>query len=165
MAEHKKYTRGMYGGKFMPMHKGHLHCLKVAAEMCDYVYLILMLNGKQDEQISSEDHRDFLSVESRVKQITRAAMMFPNVTPIVLDLSACRDENGEEDWDKETPIVLGACGKFDAVFGSEPSYAEYFERAYPWADYVQVDVNRETVPISATKIRAMGEEEALQWMV
>ena len=31
----KKYKVGMYGGKFMPMHKGHLKCLDMAARECE----------------------------------------------------------------------------------------------------------------------------------
>ncbi|MBR6914254.1 MAG: adenylyltransferase/cytidyltransferase family protein, partial [Treponema sp.] len=26
---------GFFGGKFMPFHKGHLHCIEVAAKICD----------------------------------------------------------------------------------------------------------------------------------
>ena len=61
---------------------------------------------------------------------------------------------------------LNACGKFDAVFGSEPDYAPYFERAYPWADYVLVDSSRTEVPISGTQIREMESlEEVNKWIV
>ena len=162
----KKYKAGMYGGKFMPMHLGHLACVRKASELCERVYLILFLNGEQEADIASHDDREMLSVESRVQQLERAAGMFTNVTPLVLDISPCRKPNGEEDWDKETPLVLEACGKFDAVFGSEPSYAAYFERAYPWAEYVMIDPERSETPISATMIREMKDtEEIKKWIV
>ena len=45
----KRYKTGMYGGKFMPMHAGHMHCLRVASKMCDKVYLILFFGGNQEE--------------------------------------------------------------------------------------------------------------------
>lgn len=162
----KKYKAGMYGGKFMPMHLGHLHCLENASKLCEKVYLLLVIGGAQDQEISETDHREFLSVEARLKQVHKAAAMFDNVIPKMVDVSTCRDENGEEDWDKETPIILNELGFFDAVFGSEPEYEPYFKRAYPWADYVLVDVDRTEVPISATKIRNMKDEmEAKQWIV
>jgi len=47
----KKYKVGMYGGKFMPMHKGHLKCLDMAARECELVHLIMFIGGDQEEQI------------------------------------------------------------------------------------------------------------------
>lgn len=168
----KMYNVGMYGGKFMPMHKGHLHCLEVASRLCDKVYLICTMGGADETRIANEVLRGEISIDEyltpafRKEQIKRAAAMFDNVIPVVADLSSCRDANGNEDWDMETPIILAACGeKFDAVFGSEESYAPYFNRAYPEAEYVLVDCDRSDVPISATKIRAMSKEEAKGWIV
>lgn len=57
-------------------------------------------------------------------------------------------------------------GKLDAVFGSEPDYDNYFKRAYPGAEYVQIDVGRKAFPISATMIRNMkSEEERKKWII
>lgn len=62
-------------------------------------------------------------------------------------------------------MVLDAIGMPDAVYGSEPAYAPYFERAYPPAEYRVVDVDRTLMPVSGTKVRHMSEEEAKQWIV
>ena len=161
----KKYKVGMYGGKFMSMHKGHLHCLEVASQMCEKVYLIMFIGGKQEEEILANKHEDYLNVINRAVQITKAKHMFDNVIPVILDIYDCRFENGEENWDAETPLVLDTIGHFDAVFGSEPSYADYFKRAYPWADYILVDPERKEVPISSTAVRNMGEEERKEWII
>lgn len=162
----KKYKVGMYGGKFMPMHAGHMYCVRKASELCEKVYLILFYGGNQEDEILAEDDREFLQLASRMTQVRKAAAEFDNVAPLFINVSSCRKENGEEDWDAETPLVLSACGHFDAVFGSEPGYAPYFKRAYPWADYVMVDNARTDVPISATKIREMKDREEIQkWIV
>ena len=166
MMNKKPYASGMYGGKFMPMHRGHLNCLRKASELCDRVYLIMFYGGDDEERIRRSDGREFLSVENRWSQVKRAASQFDNVTPFMLDISDCRFEDGSEDWDKETPRVISAIGHFDAVFGSEPSYKAYFDRAYPWAEYIMVDPERKELPISATKIRNMEtEEEIRKWIV
>lgn len=162
----KKYRVGMYGGKFMPLHRGHLYCLQKASELCEKVYLILFYGGNQEDGIIASDDREFLHVANRMSQTRKAAAMFDNVTPLFINVSKCRKPDGTEDWDMETPLVLEACGRFDAVFGSEPGYAPYFSRAYPWAEYVIVDAARREVPISATKIRNMESmEEARAWIV
>lgn len=163
------YKAGMYGGKFLPMHKGHLYCVKTASKLCDKVYLILFSGGAWERLERELNDRDIYSVESRWKKVQEVANRFDNVYPIHIDVSECILPDGREDWDAETPLVLAATDseRFDAVFGSEPVlYAPYFERAYPWADYVIVDADRKEVPISATMIRhELSEEEAKKWIV
>ena len=160
----KKYKTGMYGGKFMPFHRGHLHCLQVAAAECDTVYLILFYGGEQEEEILNIYCRDYLKVGDRKAKVIEVASWFDNVVPIFIDVSACRKEDGTEDWDAETPLVLMAAGQLDAVYGSEPSYAHYFKRAYPGAVYRCLDPERKEFNISATKIRE-NEELYKEWIV
>lgn len=161
----KKYRVGMYGGKFMPFHKGHLHCLQVASEMCDKVYLVLVIGGADEERIRLNDDRFFLTPIGRFQRLKKVEKMFDNVYVRVIGVSKCRDAEGNEDWDKETPIMLREVGHFDAVFGSEPEYKPYFNRAYPWAEYILVDPDRKDVPISATQIREMNTKEMAKWIV
>lgn len=161
----KKYRAGMYGGKFMPFHKGHLHCLQVASEMCDIVYLVLVIGGSDEERIRLNDDRFFLTPIGRFQRLKKVEKMFDNVYVRVIGVSKCRDADGNEDWDMETPIMLREVGHFDAVFGSEPEYKPYFNRAYPWAEYVLVDPDRKDVPISATQIREMSTKEMAKWIV
>lgn len=163
----------------MPFHKGHLHCLDYALSMCDKVVLLLVTGGKQEKEILQENDDVTLRPEYRINHIReiveRYEARYPNrVVFATCDVSMCRTDDGEEDWDKETPIVLAECyralygdrrGIFDAVFGSELEYAAYFNRAYPWATYEVVDVGRSDVPISATKIRAMSKNDAQKWIV
>ena len=162
------YHAGMYGGKFLPMHKGHLYCVEQASKLCDEVYLILFYGGAWERLVRNLEERDIFSKEFRWNQVQRVAKQFDNVYPYIIDISSCIGEDECEDWDAETPLVLNTCPKrFDAVFGSEPVlYAPYFERAYPWSDYIIIDADREKVPISATAIRyEMNEKEAQKWMV
>ena len=47
----KKYKVGMFGGKFMPFHKGHFYCINVAALQCEKVYVLLFGGGEQEMEI------------------------------------------------------------------------------------------------------------------
>lgn len=162
-----KYKVGMYGGKFLPMHKGHVHCINEALTVCEKLYVILFVGGFGEKLVRKTDDRFMLTRNFRQDQLYRISSSSDRIEPLVIDISDCINENGDEDWDAETPLVLDACQeRFDVVFGSEPTaYAPYFKRAYPWADYVIIDADRKTVPISATKIRAMSKEEAATWIV
>ena len=163
----KKYKNGMYGGKFLPFHKGHLRCMQEAAKVCETLWLIMFIGGELENKamakFSPDDDVSYLSPEARQKRIEEIVKDYPNVKFVVLDVSSTFHD-GFEDWDMQTPMVLDACGELDAVFGSEPSYAEYFSRAYPEADYVVIDVDRKACPISGTAVREMSAEEREKWI-
>ncbi len=161
----KKYKVGMYGGKFMPFHKGHLHCVEIASLQCEVLYVLLFHGGSQEIEILKTRHEDWLQPENRLKRIKEACKNFKNVKVIPIDVTECKFDDGTEDWDKETNLVLEACGPLNAVYGSEPEYADYYKRAYPEATYELIDTDRTAVPISGTKIREMTEEERKKWII
>ena len=164
----KPYKAGMFGGKFIPLHKGHALCISVALALCEDVHVILFVNGDGELEIMKNDHtlpREYLSINYRVAQVKKLLGDNPHLHFHLIDVLGCKNPDGTENWDMETPLVIDACGKFDAVFSSEPSYEDYFNQAYPWAKHIIVDAERKQVPISATMIRDMTEEEAKQWIV
>ncbi len=166
----KQYKIGMYGGKFLPFHKGHKYCIDVAARECERVYVILFWGGADEEIILKKHPEEWLSVESRVKQLEKIceeARQYAEVVSVRIDITALRLPDGSEDWDAETPLVRNVLGsRLDAVYSSEESYGAYFERAYPEATHRLVDVRREHYPISGTQIREMEEaEERERWII
>ena len=108
------------------------------------------------------------------------------IIPAKIDISKCRYPNGKENWDAETPLVISKIATlnenltfngasirngtfnqgqpFDYVYSSEPSYSDYFKRAYPFAKHIIIDTARAAVPISATMIRNMDAETAKKYI-
>ena len=157
---------GFFGGKFMPLHKGHLYCIDTAAQQCDHVTVIMFVGGNDELEIRSTYNSPIVSIASRKKQLERVCALYPNVECHVVDVSALKLPDGSEDWDAETPLVRQFVPHMDYVYSSEPSYGAYFSRAYPEAKHIIVDAERRTFPISGTMIRAMKELEVQkQWMV
>lgn len=166
----KKYKIGMYGGKFLPFHKGHRYCVEIASEECEIVYVILFLGGAEEDRILQGHPEDWLSAESRLaqmKKICADASRFARVIPSVIDISSLRNPDGTEDWEAETPLVRELLGsRLDAVYSSEESYGDYFSRAYPEAVHRLVDVQRIHYPISGTALREMAEEDdRTKWII
>lgn len=157
---------GFFGGKFLPMHKGHLYCIDTAARQCDHVTVIMFVNGEEELRVRAENRDEMLSIPFRTEQVRRVCALYPNVEFHVVDTISLRTPDGQEDWDAETPLVRAFVPHMDYVYSSEPSYGAYFSRAYPEAEHVLVDVKRKTYPISGTMIRAMKLlEEKEKWMV
>lgn len=157
---------GFYGGKFLPMHKGHLYCIDMAARQCDRVVVIMFINGEDELAVIQENHDPALSVAARIRQAQRVCEMYPNVEFHIIDDIELLLPDGRSDWDAETPLVRQYVPHMDYVYSSEPQYGDYFSRAYPEATHIIVDAERKTWPISATMIRAMKlAEEKEQWMV
>jgi HTH-type transcriptional repressor of NAD biosynthesis genes len=157
---------GFFGGKFLPLHRGHLYCIDTASRQCDYVTVIMFTGGDDELRICREQDDEILGVDFRIKQLERVCSLYDNVEFHVVDVTNLKLPDGTEDWDAETPLVRRYVPKMDYVYSSEPSYGEYFARAYPEAEHVIVDAQRVHYPISGTLIRAMKEiKERKKWMV
>lgn len=166
----KIYKTGMYGGKFLPFHKGHNFCVQTAAMECERVFVILFWGCADEEIIRKNDPGLWLSVKERTKKLYKIcedAGKYAEIIPALIDLRELRLPDGSEDWDAETPLVRDLLGyPLDAVYSSEESYGEYFSRAYPEAVHRLVDVRRVNYSISGTEIRKMNDkEEREKWII
>ncbi len=157
---------GFYGGKFLPMHKGHLYCIDTAARQCGKVVVIMFTNSESEAAVRKTADGSELEVRSRIAQLDRVCSLYDNVEFHVIDDSGLCREEGASERDLETPLVRAYLPQIDFVYSSEPSYGEYFRRAYPEAEHILVDAERKTYPISSTMIRAMASlKDKQQWMV
>ena len=166
----KQYKIGMYGGKFLPFHKGHRFCVETAALECEKVYVILFYGGADEEIILRERSEIWLSLDERIKQMNKIceyAGKYAQVIPSMIDITGLRLPDGTEDWDAETPLVRKLLGNhLDAVYSSEESYGEYFSHAYPEAVHRLVDIKRIHYPISGMEIRKMkSAEDRKKWII
>lgn len=129
--------RGLVIGKFLPFHRGHEYLITVARQRCDDITVIVC---------DAAWHT--LDVDVRADWITES---FPDATVLTVDQdNAGLSDDDSEGWARLTVSLLGTPP--DVVFSSEdygPVYAGFMG-----AQHTLVDRDRQTVPISGTKIRA-----------
>ena len=148
-------TVGFYGGKFLTPHMGHVWCITKASTMVDELHVIITYD---DDTEKSESFNgtvvDHVPVARRHRWINMITRDMPNVTVHVIHEPQTWEE---DDWKKGAALIRKAIGKpIDKVFGSEPSYGEYFSWLYPEAEHVILDEHRTRFPISSTDIRSTG---------
>lgn len=146
---------GMYGGKFLIPHLGHVFCMTVASTIVDELHVIVSYDEEYEKRVSFKDSKvEHISYLQRVrwwKEITRD-MEHVTVHAVY------ETNNGEfESWKAGAKAINEAIGEtITHVFSSEFSYGEFFSKLYPTAEHVVIDEGRNKYPISATKLRTEG---------
>jgi len=146
-------TIGFYGGKFLPLHMGHVNCIITASTMCDKLYVGLSHSENRDKQLCN-DKMPYISVEKRLQWLDQLTSSFTNI-----EIFEFMDEDGIEynSWEDGANQVRRFIGEnIDYVFGSEGGYKEIFNKIYPSAQYILIDSAREKFKISATQLREDG---------
>ncbi len=146
---------GMYGGKFIPVHMGHVYAMIKASTMVEELHVIVSYDEYYEKKHYYHSlHMEPISYKMRLrwwKQITRDL-------PHVHVHAIYEPQTGQfSDWGLGAEKIKAVIGKtIDTVFSSEHEYGDYFEKLYPEAKHIIIDGAREVYPISATKIRTEG---------
>lgn len=137
---------GLVIGKFYPPHAGHRLLVRVAAQTCDSVTVVVMASSVES-----------IPLDTRVRWLREIHAADPNVviTGIEDDVRIDYDDDGV--WEQHVSLMRVAASRVsqvavDAVFTSE-RYGDQLGRRLG-APHVLVDEARSLVPVSATQVRA-----------
>jgi len=142
---------GFIGGKFLPLHLGHVHAISSAARKVDELYVVLTSSKKRDRELCKRDRIKYIPADIRLSWIGAAIKDIKNAKVIHVE-----DEWGDKDydWNKGARMIKRAIGKqIDFVFSSETKYEKHFSKNYPEAKHKVLDSERKRFRISATQIR------------
>ncbi|MBM4423571.1 MAG: adenylyltransferase/cytidyltransferase family protein [Chloroflexi bacterium] len=132
-------TTGFLWGKFMPLHRGHMHLIESARARVDR--LTVLLCSVRSQPIPGEVRYRWL------------CQLYPD-----LDIQHCAEELPQypsehpDYWSLWLPIIRCHCPVIDFVFTSE-TYGDEFARLLG-AKHLCVDLNRDRFPVSGTAVRA-----------
>ena len=142
----KHYNTSLVLGKFCPLHKGHMLLIQRALDASDTVQVVV-------DNIMD----DVIPVRRRMRWVKE---QFPSVVVITQDHPLPQDPSETllfwDIWRETLQRILPR--PVDAVFASE-EYGERLAKELS-AEFVMVDLDRKSVPISATRIR---EDIVGQW--
>ena len=142
---------GFIGGKFLPLHLGHLYAIIEAHNQVDKLYIVLSSSIKRDKELCQRDGIKYMPAEVRMSWIGEAVNDLDNIEIInIIDTQNDADYN----WEQGAKLITAAIPeKITHVFSSEEDYTDLFNRFYPFAKHIVIDAQRTLIPISATKIR------------
>ncbi len=145
---------GMYGGKFLPIHMGHVYMMIRASTMVDELHVIVSYDEEYEMKLFKEGGISPIPHTVRLRWWTQLTKDMPHVYVHAI----YEQQTGNfSDWVKGADKIKKAVQKeIDVVFSSEYSYTEFFNQLYPTAKHVIIDADRTTYDISATKLRTEG---------
>lgn len=147
-------TVGFIGGKFLPLHLGHIYAIVHASSMVDELYVVLSHSEIRDQELCANSKMNYVPAKIRLRWLSQLTKDMPHVKVISIE---DHYDNEHYDWGEGSVLIKRAIGKpIDIVFSSEPEYNGIFIDLYPNTKHVIIDANRSHVHISATKIREEG---------
>jgi len=159
--------KGFYGGKFLPFHRGHLHCILEASSKVDELHVILFHSSKEEKDIFQSETafgNRYLTPKIREMVIRKELRNFEHIKIHSIDCSSIPTDLYLTSWEKEALEVEKVIGTFDAIFSSEPMYEPIFNKLYPKAQHILIDVDRRLVPISGTQLRDKKPMQAYEFL-
>lgn len=146
---------GMYAGKFLIPHLGHVYAMIQASTMVDELHVLVSHDEEYEKSVLFEGSKvEHVGYKQRVRWWSQITKDMPHVH--VGHIYETNDGKYES-WIAGSKQIKKVIGKpITHVFSSESAYGEYFDKLYPEAEHVIIDEDRSHYPISATKIRAEG---------
>ena len=136
---------GFYGGKFLPIHQGHVYSIVSAACEMDKLYVVLCIDEEEEKLLYKEAGTFYVSPKKRISWIGQIIADMENVE--LIHINEYDFESGSKLIKKAIPYPI------THVYSSESSYGPIFEKLYPGARHMLLDEERKAYPISATEIR------------
>lgn len=146
------YKVGVYFGKFIPCHRGHLMQIIQASTRCEKLYVVVSDNKEQTKRLCEEADIKNIPVELRIQWLSQELQDIEHINIVSLDESDIPEyPNGWKEW---SSLMKEAVKEdIDCFFCGEKEYEIELPKYFPNSEVNLFDPNRTKYPISATEIR------------
>lgn len=142
---------GVFPGKFLPPHRGHLTGIMRAHGLCDKLYVAISERVIEDKLLCEKAGIPYITGRNRFIWLSKE-LEGMNIEIKLIDESVCKPF--PDGWGDYANLVRESVNeKIDIVFGGETSYIEGHKIHFPEAEYIVLDPTRSKWNISATEIR------------
>ena len=143
---------GMFVGKFLPPHKGHINAIKKASKLCDKLFVIVGSDEKHNKKLCDDAGIPFIDLKTKTKWMQKELKDVKNVKILSFNEDGIPTMPfGWKEWSLGLKKLVGE--KIDVIYGSERSYEKDYKTYFPESQYVLQDEFRDEINISSTKIR------------
>ncbi len=145
-------TVGIFPGKFLPLHRGHLAGILQAHTLVDRLVVLISWSSEDDDTCRGDGMERPISPVQRKQWLRQELQGFEGIDVCFVDETGIPPfPGGWADWSFRVRKAVGE--PIDLIFGGEPEYAVSFRHFFPEAQYVMVDPHRSQWNISGTSIR------------
>ena len=164
------YKTGVYFGRFLPPHRGHLYQMIEASTKCHHLVVVISDNANQTREICKEAGIPEISYRLRKQWISQQLQDMDHISVRVLDETDIPVyPAGWDLWSKRMREVVPE--PIDAFFVGDMEYGDTLATYFPEATVELFDPARTRYPISATDIRSnillrkedVSDEEVIQF--
>ena len=143
---------GVYFGKMIPPHRGHLNAILSAATQVQKLYVVVSDNKYKTQRICNEAGIPEIPVNLRMQWLKQELQDMPHIKVVKLDESDIPEyPNGWSEW---TRLLQKAVNEdINVFFCGEYEYVDNLKKYFPTAEVNLYDPERTSYNISATKIR------------
>lgn len=139
---------GIFGGRFTPLHNGHVGAILRASEQVDRLYVVL-----------SYADNDPIHVDSRYKWMKGVFHPYDNI--FIVKVERKKILSTKEEWLEDSNNIRNRISSMNdqdilinKVFVGSDDHKDMFQYCYPEAEYIILDALRSDIHISGTEIRS-----------
>jgi len=143
---------GVFPGKFLPPHRGHLTGILRAHALCDELIVVVCERFIEDGKLCLDAGLPYMSGKLRQRWLSRE-LSGMNIRVLLLDESSANPF--PDGWPIFADLVRKLVVKpFGIIFGGETEYRDGHAKNFPGVEYIVLDPSRSKWNISATEIRS-----------
>ncbi len=130
---------GMFIGKFLPLHRGHLTSILKAHAMCDKLYVVLCVRESLDKKLCQSAGIPHMTENLRMQWLSQEIQGYDNIKIVSVKESDDIPEypKGWQMWSDMVKETLPE--EINVIFTGEKQDIEYYQKYFPNCEVVTVE--------------------------